>query len=106
MAAIVDPEGEIDLEDFLKKIKKSVPPYAQPLFLRLLDHISVTGEFPSALLTSNTYKDIWRTNKKQNINKCTVEKFYYCFSFSNLPLSTGNKKWDDTIYLGTIFYHW
>lgn len=45
MTAIVDPEREIDLEDFLKKIKKSVPPYARPLFLRLLDRISVTGTF-------------------------------------------------------------
>lgn len=49
MAAIVDPDREINLEDFLKKIKKSVPPYAQPLFLRLLDHISVTGELTFVL---------------------------------------------------------
>ena len=43
MAAIVDPEGSLDLTDFLKRMKKNLPPYACPLFLRILKEIDVTG---------------------------------------------------------------
>ncbi|MPC78617.1 Long-chain fatty acid transport protein 4 [Portunus trituberculatus] len=45
MAAIVDPEGNLNLTDFLKGMKKNLPPYAWPLFLRILKEIDVTGTF-------------------------------------------------------------
>ncbi|XP_063871974.1 long-chain fatty acid transport protein 1-like [Scylla paramamosain] len=51
MAAIVDPEGSLDLTDFLKGMKKNLPPYACPLFVRILKEIDVTGTFKLKKLT-------------------------------------------------------
>ena len=34
MAAISDPENQIDLDDLLDNLKKSLPPYARPVFIR------------------------------------------------------------------------
>lgn len=45
MAAIVDPECSLDLTEFLNGLKKNLPPYAYPLFLRILKEIDVTGTF-------------------------------------------------------------
>lgn len=43
MAAIVDPEGSLNLTEFLIELKKNLPPYACPLFLRILKEIDATG---------------------------------------------------------------
>lgn len=45
MAAILDPNHEIDFEEFTKGIKKQLPTYARPLFIRLLTKVDVTGTF-------------------------------------------------------------
>ncbi|CAL4099735.1 unnamed protein product [Meganyctiphanes norvegica] len=45
MAAIVDPEGEVEVISFLEGLKKYLPAYARPLFLRILKDIDVTGTF-------------------------------------------------------------
>ncbi|XP_076043131.1 long-chain fatty acid transport protein 1-like isoform X1 [Oratosquilla oratoria] len=45
MAAIVDPNREVDLDMFLKGIQRALPSYARPLFLRMLTEIDVTGTF-------------------------------------------------------------
>ncbi|KAK4297266.1 hypothetical protein Pmani_030308 [Petrolisthes manimaculis] len=45
MAAIVDPNEELDLEEFVQGLSKSLPLYARPLFIRVLSEIDVTGTF-------------------------------------------------------------
>lgn len=44
MAAIADPENSCDLEDFSSKLKKALPLYARPVFLRFLHEVSKTSE--------------------------------------------------------------
>lgn len=44
MAAIVDPEGILDLKAVAEGLKKALPSYACPLFIRVLKEIDVTGE--------------------------------------------------------------
>ena len=43
MAAIVDPHGSLDLKSFLVDVKKQLPSYATPVFLRLVQHLDLTG---------------------------------------------------------------
>ncbi|XP_070582201.1 long-chain fatty acid transport protein 4-like [Ptychodera flava] len=45
MAAIVDEQNNLDLVAFANKIKKELPSYARPLFLRLADSVDTTGTF-------------------------------------------------------------
>ena len=43
MAAIVQPEGGIDLNWFLSAIKNQLPSYAMPIFLRMVKELDITG---------------------------------------------------------------
>lgn len=45
MAAIVQPEGGIDLNWFLSAIKNQLPSYAMPIFLRMVKELDITGTF-------------------------------------------------------------
>nr|XP_020649086.1 long-chain fatty acid transport protein 4 [Pogona vitticeps] len=45
MAAIVDPHRSCDLEAFTENMKKALPAYARPIFLRLLSQVSTTSTF-------------------------------------------------------------
>jgi len=45
MAAIVEDGSKFDLESFLTRLKAELPPYAIPLFLRLVNTIDITGTF-------------------------------------------------------------
>lgn len=45
MAAIEDPERKIDFQNFSVGIRGSLPPYAQPLFVRVMDQIPRTATF-------------------------------------------------------------
>ena len=45
MAAIVDPKGEVDLGELGENIKKSLPSYARPVFLRIVHEVDTTGTF-------------------------------------------------------------
>lgn len=45
MAAIYDPDRVVDLEQFSENIKKVLPTYARPQFLRFLTKIDLTGTF-------------------------------------------------------------
>ena len=44
MAAIVAPSEGLDLNRFLDAVKKQLPSYATPIFLRLVQHLDLTGE--------------------------------------------------------------
>ncbi|KAL9875698.1 fatty acid transport protein 2 isoform 2-T2 [Glossina fuscipes fuscipes] len=45
MAAIYDPERQLDLDSFTLDLKKVLPVYARPQFLRFLTKIDLTGTF-------------------------------------------------------------
>lgn len=45
MAAIVDPDHKIDLEHLAAGIKGSLPPYARPVFIRIMAELPMTGTF-------------------------------------------------------------
>lgn len=44
MAAIADPDHTTELEKFSRELEKALPPYARPVFLRLLPEVNKTGE--------------------------------------------------------------
>lgn len=43
MAAILDPEEVVDLKEFVQGVKKMLPSYARPIFVRILRKIDLTG---------------------------------------------------------------
>lgn len=43
MAAIVAPSGGLDLTSFLDAVRKQLPSYATPIFLRLVQQLDITG---------------------------------------------------------------
>lgn len=45
MAAIVDPERKLDIDQLAVGIRGSLPAYARPLFIRLLKELPMTGTF-------------------------------------------------------------
>ncbi|XP_078502770.1 long-chain fatty acid transport protein 4 [Lissotriton helveticus] len=45
MAAVADPHGTCDLERFARELRKSLPVYAHPVFLRLLPEVNKTGTY-------------------------------------------------------------
>ncbi|KAG7160226.1 Long-chain fatty acid transport protein 1-like [Homarus americanus] len=68
MAAIVDPEDELNLKAFTEGLTKSLPHYARPLFLRILKEIDVTGTFKLKKLAL----------QKEGFNPSTIkDKLFY-----------------------------
>lgn len=45
MAAIVDESRSIDLVALRRDLHKSLPAYARPIFIRLMDEVDTTGNF-------------------------------------------------------------
>lgn len=45
MAAIEDPDHKVDLQHLSVGIRASLPPYAQPLFIRVMNQIPRTATF-------------------------------------------------------------
>lgn len=45
MAAIVDTEGRLDLEKLSEGIHKDLPPYARPVFIRVIHSLPITSKF-------------------------------------------------------------
>lgn len=45
MAAIVDPDNKIDLQNLVVALKKNLPAYAHPVFIRILPTMPVTTTF-------------------------------------------------------------
>uniref|UniRef100_A0A146LH94 Very long-chain fatty acid transport protein n=1 Tax=Lygus hesperus TaxID=30085 RepID=A0A146LH94_LYGHE len=54
MAALVDPKEELNFEVFALALDKSLPPYARPIFLRILNSIELTGTFKMKKVTLQT----------------------------------------------------
>ena len=45
MAAILDPEGSLDLVSLAQGMAKVLPTYARPLFIRIVKAIDMTGTY-------------------------------------------------------------
>lgn len=45
MAAIVDPDNKVDLNQLCDGLKKVLPTYARPLFMRILTKVEMTGTY-------------------------------------------------------------
>ncbi|CAK9830306.1 Long-chain fatty acid transport protein 4 [Anthophora retusa] len=45
MAAIYDPENSLNIKEMAEGLKKSLPSYARPLFVRVLSELPLTGTF-------------------------------------------------------------
>lgn len=45
MAAIVDPDNRVDLAALVHSLKKLLPSYACPMFLRIVHNVDLTGTF-------------------------------------------------------------
>jgi len=45
MAAIVEPDDGLDLKKFLQAVKRQLPTYAVPLFVRVVEKVDLTGTF-------------------------------------------------------------
>ena len=45
MAAIVDPDNKVDLVALIDSLKKLLPSYACPVFLRIVHNVDMTGTF-------------------------------------------------------------
>ncbi|KAL4648746.1 long-chain fatty acid transport protein 1 [Arapaima gigas] len=45
MAAIADCTGRFDCEAFFREVRRVLPPYACPVFLRISSHVDTTGTF-------------------------------------------------------------
>ncbi|KFQ99380.1 Long-chain fatty acid transport protein 4, partial [Opisthocomus hoazin] len=68
MAAIADPENSCDLEGFASELKKPLPLYARPVFLRFLHEVSKTS----------TYKFQKTELRKQGFDPALVkDKLYF-----------------------------
>ncbi|CAH0557667.1 unnamed protein product [Brassicogethes aeneus] len=45
MAAILDPEGSVDLKQLAEGVKRALPSYARPIFIRILQKLDMTGTY-------------------------------------------------------------
>lgn len=51
MAAIYDDKNSLNLEGLTEKLKKVLPSYARPRFIRILSELPMTGKDLNSLLT-------------------------------------------------------
>lgn len=68
MAAILDPEQDIDLKVLAQGVRKSMPSYARPIFIRILKKVDMTGTYK--LKKVDLQKDGFDPSK-------TSDKIYY-----------------------------
>jgi solute carrier family 27 (fatty acid transporter), member 1/4 len=45
MAAILDPDGTLDVKNLAQGLAKVLPTYARPLFIRVVNTIDLTGTY-------------------------------------------------------------
>ena len=45
MAAIVEPKGGLDLDHFSQAVKKNLPSYMRPMFIRVVEKLDTTGKY-------------------------------------------------------------
>ncbi|XP_043914794.1 long-chain fatty acid transport protein 4 [Protopterus annectens] len=73
MAAIADPNNTVDLSTFYEKQEKCLPPYARPVFLRILPEVDKTG----------TYKFQKTELRKEGFNPNVIKDRLYFLDSNN-----------------------
>uniref|UniRef100_A0A8B9UU26 long-chain-fatty-acid--CoA ligase n=1 Tax=Anas zonorhyncha TaxID=75864 RepID=A0A8B9UU26_9AVES len=79
MAAIADPDNSCDLETFASELKKALPLYARPVFLRILHEVSKTS----------TYKFQKMELRKQGFDPSLVKDKLYFLDCREVRRSSG-----------------
>lgn len=82
MAAIADPDGNIDMTVLAEGLAKQLPVYARPIFIRILKEINMTGTYKLKKLDLQT--------DGFNIHSISDNVYYYTGS-KYIPL-------DSTVY--------
>lgn len=72
MAAIVEPHEGIDLDKFIETVKKELPSYATPMFLRFVEELDITGTFKLKKLAL----------QKEGFNPNVIKDPLYCYDSS------------------------
>lgn len=67
MAAIVDPDGSLDLAKLAQGLKSRLPRYAIPIFLRIMDSLSITGTFKLKKVDLQNEAVDFETNQDQRL---------------------------------------
>lgn len=62
MAAIYDPENTLNIKEMADGLKKSLPPYARPLFVRVLSELPMTGKYFNEFIYLNIFQSIYCSN--------------------------------------------
>jgi len=94
MAAILDPEGELDLVELANGMSKVLPAYARPLFIRIIKNMRMTGTYK--LQKKEYQKEGYQLDK---INDGDVLYFWDATSRSYVKFT---KELDENIRLGKI----
>lgn len=78
MAALEDPEHCINLKNLTECFEKSLPSYARPIFIRIVDKLELTGTFK-----------IKKTDlQKEGFNPSAVKDKLYLYSSNDyVPLT-------------------
>ena len=50
MAAVVEPNGGLDLNKFALAVKRELPSYATPMFIRIVEKLDITGKIVTEVL--------------------------------------------------------
>ncbi|GBP23085.1 Long-chain fatty acid transport protein 1 [Eumeta japonica] len=85
MCGIVDKDGTLDLEKLAKDLANDLPPYARPIFLRVMSSMEMTGTFK---MKKN---DLQKEGYNPNIIK---DKLYYLDAKTGKYFSLGSEEYD------------
>ena len=58
MAAIYDPENTLNIKEMADGLKKSLPSYARPLFIRVLSELPMTGKYFNKFIYLSIFQSI------------------------------------------------
>ncbi|GBP23086.1 Long-chain fatty acid transport protein 4 [Eumeta japonica] len=98
MCGIVDPNGTLDLDKLVKDLRKDIPAYAQPIFIRILDSIDLTGEVPSEITQFGTFKLRKVDLQKEGFDPSKIkDNLYYLDVKSEKYLSLGAEEYQKII---------
>ncbi|XP_059059276.1 long-chain fatty acid transport protein 4-like isoform X2 [Achroia grisella] len=88
MCGIVEPSGELDLEQLAKDMAKDLPKYARPIFIRVMTTVDMTGTFKMRKV------DLL----KEGYNPALVkDKLFYLDPATNKYLPLGQAEYDKIV---------
>ena len=87
MAAIVDEHGKLDLKKLHSDLKKALPPYARPVFIRTLKNLETTGNNNNMLKHTSPLLDILivfyvfilKNSQYMGIHQFNLDVICFCF---------------------------